>query len=465
MSISAIDAIDAIDVNSFTDSSSSVIAARDSISCNVSESEKEHLFHQAGIIGRWIRENLVFPLSNVENSFKKEFLERESWISTELFWDTPFLDLRYPKQKEIREQFNRYDQFVVIESQGKQIKLKCRVIESKGCPKEGALNHLIVQGNISTLDNNMPGLYPFLDTYLKEKEENPNIPPARFVIFNHYDNKICDIETNAENNYYPGDLDEWSFVFKKTLESLVDEYGQLHLLAAHSLGNIPVVEHLKHVKDEEFARLFPKTLFLAQGPSSFKEVTKNIPFSFEIYPWGWFSVVGFLVYILSKWTGWAPDIDKTLVERLNSLPKNEEMLKKLKDSRIVITEVYHDYYFPGESSLCSSKILEKLTQLVNLYRMTFNPPLSWGIPRAQHNYNIGLLQRQDLVREKLHWVGESAIDLKDPKEIIDIESKHQFMIHHGESLVDAVMRSAWSEHPYKSAPDLTGRVIAIAPAA
>lgn len=456
--------ISAINTTNIADNVDSVID-RASISCTVSESETSHLFHQANFIGNFIRERMVFPLA-VKDAYRTAFLQREDWISTDLFWKVPFNDLRYPRQKEIRETFNRYDQFVVIESQGKQIKLKCRVIEPKGCPKDGCLNHLIVQGNISTLDNNMPGLYPFLDSYLKEKEENPNLPPGRFIIFNHYDNKVVDVGSDKEEDYYPGDLDEWSFVFKKTLESLVDQYGKLQLLAAHSLGNIPVVEHLKHVKDEEFARLFPRTLFLAQGPSSFDEVTKNMPFSFELYPWGWVGIWGFLIYLMSKWTGWAPDIDKTLVERLNNLPKdNEKILKKLKDTHIIITEVAHDYYFPGKASLCASEKLEKLTGTTNLYRMTFNPPLSWGIPRAQHNYNIGLMQRQDLIREKLYWAGEKAVHLNDPKEIVNNPTDHHFTIRHGESLVDAVLRSAWAESLYKPRIDLMGRVIPIASAA
>lgn len=457
--------ISAIDMNSIADNADSLLI-RDAIKCGISESEKSHLFHQANFIGKWIRENMVFPLSNIKDPEKRFFLQREDWIATDLFWKAPFTDLRYPRQKEIRDAFNRYDQFVVIESEGKQIKVKCRVIETKGCPKEGSLNHIIVQGNISTLNNNMPGIYPFLDSYLKQKSEHPELPPGRFIIVNHYDNKTSDIGSDVEKDYYPGDLDEWSFVFKKTVESLVNNYGKLQLVAAHSLGNIPVVEYLKHVKDEEFSKLFPRTLFLAQGPSSFGEVIKNTPASFELYPWDWFGVFGYIVYFLAKWTGWNPDLDKTLVQRLNNLPKNsEEISEKLKDSNVIITEVAHDYYFPGKASLCASEKLEELIGTTNLYRMTFNPPLSWGIPRAQHNYNIGLLQRQDLVKEKLYWAGEKVVHLNNPQEIVNSNAENHFTIRHGESLVDAVLRASWVESLHKPRVDLMGRVIPIVSAA
>jgi hypothetical protein len=414
------------------------------------------------MVGSWIQNNLVFPFSHLECPFKKDILQRENWISNELFWKGPFHNVRYPKQQEIQTTFDRYDQWVIIESQGKQIRVKCRVIETKGCPKEGALNHCIIQGNNSTLDNNTPGIYPFLEAYLKEKEKYEEFPPGRFILLSHYDNTVCDSENHTEE-YYPGDMHEWGFVFKKTLESLVNQYGELDLLAAHSLGNIPVVESLKYIKDEEFVRLFPRTLLLAQGPSSLKEVSKNMPFSLGIYPWGWCLAIGLIVYLLAQWTGWNIEIDQTLVERLKSLPKEEDILKKLHNSHIVITEVYHDYFFPERASLCASEKLEELRSLTNLYRMTFNPPLSWEPSISQHSYPIGLLQRQDLIKESLDDAERNVVDLKDPKKIIHHPIAHEKMLRHGENLVEAVLRATWSEKLCGQGKDLAGRVCLVSP--
>jgi hypothetical protein len=434
------------------------IASKDPIYCSVSKEERGRLFQAASRISRFFQ-RYIFPLSHVEDAVHKELLEREDWISTELFWSAPFNDLRYPKQKEVREGFDRYNQTVVIQSEGKKIEVNCRVIETKGCPKTGGLNHIIVHGNSSTLNNNMPGVYPFLETYLQEKAIHPDLPPARFIFVNHYGNTMSSYSGSPAEVYYPTTIDEWSVVFKKTLESFVDEYGQLHFLSAHSLGNLPVIEHLKNLGDEEFLRLFPRVLLLSNGPSSLYEVSANIPVWLEWYPWGRCFLIGWIFYYLFKAIGWNIELDKTLVDRIQRLPNNAETVEKLKKTKIFVTEVAHDVYFPGTASLCASDQLNRLEGVVHLSRMTFNPPLAWGIPRAQHNVYIGLLQRQDLIQEKRCNRGESVVHLKDPKTIISREVDQDCSLRHGESLPQAVLRSAWAEELASSSVALNRHII------
>lgn len=440
------------------------LMARDPIECPIRKEERHHLFHQIRLIGKIFRNYFVFPLMSATDEVSRKILAREDWISSKLFWDSPFNDIRFPYHQQVKETFTRYDQNIVIKEAGKEIKIKCRVIETKGCPKEGAdvLNHLIVQGNISTLDNNAPAVYPFLSSYIKSKEKNPQMPHARFVIYTHYGHSVCDEGSKKEEPYLPGDMDEWTFVFKKTVESIVNNYGKLEMISAHSLGNIPVIGHLNHVSDEEFDRLFPKTLYLSQGPSSIYEVTKNIPF--ECYPWGWTFGLGAFLYYLAKWTGWDISLDHVLTDRLGALPQTDFLKKRLKNTQIIVTEVAHDHYFPGKASLCASDRLESIDPRVNLYRLTFNPPLSWGVQRGQHNFNLGHLQRQDLMKEVLHVEGEKTVHLDSPKEIIKYEADHPLVIRHGESIVDAVLRPIWEKALEKTAqpPSLDGRILPIA---
>ncbi len=450
--------ISEIDTNSMINETS-FITDRDPIYCKVSENEKPYLFNNLGIIAKFVRNFLrekLLPLSNASD-YMENILKRENWISTDLFWKVPFADLRYPRQMEIREHFVLYDQYVIVKSDNKEIKLKCRVIEPKDCPLDGCLNHMVIQGNISTLDNNMPAVYPYLDSYMKERDKNPDIAPARFIIFSHYDHKIADTETKKEKDYLPEDITEWGFVFKKAFESLVDRYGKFQMLAAHSLGNIPAVELLKYIKKEEFSRLFPQTVFLAQGPSSTYEVSKNYPFDLECYPWGWaFFGLGPILYFLSKWTGWNIQIDKTLTDLVNNFSKDTDIQKELKNRYLVLSQVKYDYYFPEKASLCGSDKLDDLEDKINLYRLNFNPPLSWATPRAQHNYSIGLLQRQDLIQERVSFEeGRHMLHLNDPKKIIEQANSHSFIMRHGESIVDTVLRSAWSS---SSPASLEGRV-------
>lgn len=436
---------------------------RPAIHCHIPQEEKHHLFHQIGRISRFIRDRFLFPLISATDPLSKKILQREDWISSELFWKSTYNDIRYPKHQQIKEMFNRYDQYIVINECGKEIKVKCRILETKDCPKEtkdGVLNHLIVQGNLSTLENNIPALYPFLASYVTQKEKNPELPPARFIMINHYHNTVREEQSQEAKTYLPGDMDEWTYVFKKCLESVVDTYGSLEMISAHSLGNIPVVGHLKHVKQHEFAKLFPKVLFLSQGPSSTYEVSKNVPF--ETYPKGWFFFLGAFVYYISKWSGWEVCLDETLTNFLSGIPKTEESDLKMAKTKVVITEVDKDYYFPGKASLCASDRLDQIDSRVSLYRMSFSPPLSWGVQRGHHNFNMGLLQRQDLVRESLHVKGEKTIHLNNPQQIIDYENDHPMLLKHGENVVDSVLKSVWAETLDNQGRSLEGRVSVLA---
>ena len=447
------------------------VPERDPIYSEVSEEEKIHLFHNLGKVGRFVRsclQSLMFPLTST-SSYIQNILQREHWISRDLFWKAPFEDLRYPRHQQIRNYFVRYDQFVIVKIDNKEIKLKCRVIEPKDCPPEGCLNHLIIQGNISTLDNNMPGVYPFLDSYIKEREKNSDMAPARFVIFSHYDHKIADTLSQKEEDYLPGDIDEWGFVYKKAYESLVQQYGKFQLVAGHSLGTIPAIELFKHMKPEEFDTLFPQTLFFAQGPSSTYEVSKNIPFELECYPFGWaFFGIGLILHFVCKWTGWSLELDKTITEKLQAFAQDPAIQDKLKQKHLIATQVKYDFYFPGKAGLCGSDVLNPIEDTtINFYRMKFNPPLSWGVPRAQHNYSLGLLQRQDLIQEKVSWEAEGRrrMHLEDPQKIVELSRSHEFIMRHGESLADLVLRSAWKDYSMASTLENRTQVLKEPPSA
>ena len=414
----------------------SPIQARAYIPCKVSVDEKKHLLHKAGIVGNFIRMKLFFPF--------KEGKVKEGLSSAQDFWEMPGADPEYHRKEAIHRHFNRYNQSIVIKVDGKEIRLKCLVIESKGCSKEGALNHLIVQGNTSNLDNNMPGLYPFLDSYMKQKEGNENLPPGRFIIFNHYDNMICKGERAKEERYLPGDMDEWGFLFKKTIESFTNEYGRFQLITAHSLGNIPIVAQLKHLKKEEFMKFFPDTLFLAKGPSSLYEVSKNVPFEFGCYPYGWFLLIGMVLYYLAKWTGWTLELDETLVDKLKTLPKTEDVVQRLYETNLIVSQVKDDHYFPGKAGLASSKKLDQINDIVNLYRVHFKIPPTRTTKKGGHNFNPGLIKKAFVEKQNLYHKGKKIVDHKTSKEVSENTEDHHLLLKDGENIIDAVLRSAWT---------------------
>jgi hypothetical protein len=320
------------------------------------------------------------------------------------------------------------------------LKLKCRIIESKNCPNQGAFNHFLVQGTTSTLENNIHGVYPFLESYIKAKEANSAITPGRFVIFNHYDNTTKKTSHALETPYLPGDMDEWGFIFKKALESLSHHYGKFQLASAHSLGNIPLVASLNHIKDEEAALLLPKTLFLAHGPSSLREVSKNVPFHWGVYPRGWLYIVGAIMYFLAKWTGWTIELDETLVHKLKHIQQLDD--KNLNKTNIIVSKVKHDFFFPGKVSLAESKKLDQLEGITNLYRLSFDLHHSVHHRHGHHDCPSGALQRIDLIKENLTLKNKrEIIHNSHPREILHPPKRYPLMMRHGETLSDTVLRS------------------------
>ena len=408
---------------------------------SLSKKEGSHLFHKANFIGNFVRKTFFFQ--QAKNYHCQKPINKTTNINNPhtSFWNAEFPDLKYPKQTAIKEHFDVFDQYVTLTVGERTMKLKCRIIESKNCPKQGAFNHFLVQGTTSTLENNIHGVYPFLESYIKAKESNNAIAPGRFIIFNHYDNKIQKNPQAQDAPYLPGDMDEWGFMFKKTLESLTNYYGKFQLASAHSLGNIPLIACLDHMKDEEFKKLFPTTLFLAHGPSSLREVSKNVPFQWGVYPKGWFYVVGLIMYFLAKWTGWTTEPDKILVQKLKHIKQLDP--NNLTKTNIVISKVKHDFFFPGQVSLAESKKLDQLKGVVNLYRLSFDFHHSVLHRNAHHDCPSGSFQRLDLIKEKLLLENkEEVVNSSHPREIFQPPKNHPLMMAHGETLATTVIRSA-----------------------
>ncbi len=414
---------------------------RPNILGSLSKEECSHLFHRANFIGNFVRKTFFFQ--QAKNYHSQHHINRANATNNPhtSFWSAEFPDLKYPKQSAIKEHFDVFDQYITLTVGQRTMKLKCRIIESKNCPKEGAFNHFLVQGTTSTLENNIHGIYPFLESYIKAKESGQTILPGRFVVFNHYDNKIQKTPEAQETPYLPGDMDEWSFMFKKALESLTNYYGKFQLASAHSLGNIPLIASLTHIKNEEFKQLFPTTLFLAHGPSSLREVSKNVPFQWGIYPRGWLYVVGAIMYFLAKWTGWTIELDETLVQKLKQIKKLDQ--SNLNKTNIIISKVKHDFFFPGKVSLAESKKLNQLQGITNLYRLSFDLHHSVLHRNGHHDCHSGTFQRLDLIKEKLLLEnGEQVVNSSHPREIFNPPKSHPLMLQHGETLADTVVRSA-----------------------
>ena len=359
---------------------------------SLSPEETAHLRYKANVVVDFIRRTFFFH--QAKNYLSTSRNKDTTTTPYARFFDPKLPDDNYPLQKKIQKTFNVFDQDIVI---GK-LKYRVRVLETKNCPVQGAFNHFIAQGTTSNLDNNIHNAYPHLAAYLKAKKTNPSLKGGRFVIATPYSMTFEKTQGAEEVPYLPSNFDEWGLVLKKTLETLTEAYGKFDAVSAHSLSNIPIVALLNHFKDEDFKKLFPKKLLLAHGPSSLKEVSKNVPRG--IYPYGWFLGVGLLMYLLAKLFGWTLELDTTLVSQLQRMQKVAK--ESLKKSHLIITKAHHDSFFPHGSGLANSRKLKDLKGVIAFSRLGFDSHHTVRHRESQHDFTAGDCQRLNLIYEKVY---------------------------------------------------------------
>lgn len=331
------------------------------------------------VIGNWIRDFIFLPLARKLSREHTAILEREE-LFVKQFWDVNQpADLNYPHHDKIREAFTYRDQPIRMMMDGKEIEATCRIIETKEKGTQ-TYNFVHVLGNLSTISNNLTATYPFLASYLDEKEANPELPPARFMVISQYNTK------SDTGMYKPTTLEDSGLVLKKTLETIVEEYGTIQCLAGQSLGSVVVASSLKHLKNETI----PKVLNLDRAPSSIEAVSKSHP-------------IGFLLYQLANYSGWTIDIGKEL----------DDFYGRGETSSCVISSLKNDSYFQGPASLSRHPSVKVLQQSGQAVVLEFDPFLQLFDARGHHiirsdflngNYLLESSNR-DFLRQKEHFAG------------------------------------------------------------
>jgi hypothetical protein len=326
-------------------------------------------------IGHFIRDAFYMPISSNPKAEIQIALQREEEFAA-AFWDSSKpLDLNFPDQEKIRNEFDVYDQPIKMQTaDGKPLELSCRVIESKR-KEEKFHNFVHVLGNLSTISNNISTSYPYLAAYLNRQKTDPSLPPARFILFSQYGMSSDGIP------FRPRSLDEAGLILKKALETLSDNYGPIDQLIAISLGAIIFASTLKHFEDDG---AIPKAIHFDRAPSSIKAASQNY-------------TGGTLLYLLSKPTGWTVDVGQELADFCQRNPHVPCIVSGVKD----------DYYFPGPAGLHEDQKIKGIDQVKTL---VFAPPHQLFHARAHHglrsdflnfNYLVGRSDK-DLLKEKEH---------------------------------------------------------------
>ncbi len=302
-------------------------------------------------IGTAIRDPFVFPL-------KCPLLIKQQWVQDQIqieekytsdFWNPAMpLDPSCKTHGMIRDVFAPPQDrvFTIQLKNGAEVEITCRIMETKEKP---TYNFVHIPGIYSTIQNNIRGIYPFMEAYVKAKE----IPAGRFIVIS---------ENNL--NYKPTSIDEAGHILMQTLKALKEEFGEIDQILAHSLG----IAFLSNVFKQTEDPFLPKNICFDRGFASSWEASKK-------YFWG----LGRLFYLFAKFGNWASNVEDDIFQYCHKFKERPS---------IVIVGVEQDHYFSGAANLSLSS---KLRTTPGVQIMHFDPPRQLAHQYAHHNLMADLL--------------------------------------------------------------------------
>ncbi len=296
-------------------------------------------------IGGAFRDMLFFPLhSKAEQA--QAVIEKRFGAD---FWKTTApLDLNYPYQDRIRKEFSVTNETIRIPVGDKEVALTYRMMLWKGNGNgHKPYNFVFIPGNFWTIESSISGVYPFLASYLLQKDQDKTLPPARFIVTTQYDIKLRGAG-DAETDYKPETIDEAGYILRETLRQLHEKWGKIDHLFAHSLGTILFARALKQMPAKEDS--LPTHLTLHCAPSSIHEKRKQY--------WG-----GILLLQLAKLGKWDFDVETEVVK----LCQREDRPKT-----IILSGVKQDHHFSG-ANLVYRDAIGKLQERGALTVLKFDP--------------------------------------------------------------------------------------------
>ncbi len=317
-------------------------------------------------IGSIVRDGFFLPLAGKlsiedQNRLKKEVLFYKDFWNTETS-NNPHL----PYLKEIQKHFSCKTETTPIELNGKHLQVEYSLIESPKSTSKNTQNLVFILGNLSTINNNIVAIYPFLASYLEKSKTDPSIAPLCVISINQYS---C-----SQNGlmYKPKTLDESGEILTKTLKQIALIKGPITQITGHSLGSIILASSLKTATKEK--DLLPLNIYFDRGPSSISDMSKKL------------GLTGWVLLQIAKFSGW--DIDVGLEIQKHLLNRTSQ--------NIFISEVLNDYFFSENSSLCKSPYLQNLKPDQGIQRLSFDFAAQLYDEKAHHNIHNGNLDGHHL---------------------------------------------------------------------
>ena len=129
-----------------------------------------------------------FPLCHPSSNSLKEKLDKKK-ETVKNFWENTTEDTKFPLAPTIRELFTYKKERLQMDVLGENLQVTIGVIEPKNSSLQNYYQLALDLPNLSTIDNNIGGIYPFLEAYLK-KNNIDTLPPSRFFIISAYDTTV-----------------------------------------------------------------------------------------------------------------------------------------------------------------------------------------------------------------------------------------------------------------------------------
>ncbi|MBM3199059.1 MAG: hypothetical protein FJZ58_07415 [Chlamydiae bacterium] len=322
------------------------------------------------LVGGWIRNTFFLPLfRSMSQQHVERLQEEEDFTST--FWSSSHETFpNIPHHQEIKNIFQRTIKQISVPLDGKTLSVSYACISSRQ-GQAPYYNCLYVLGQFSTVYNDAMSSYPLLVAYVKAKEKDPNLPPARFFLVSQY-NTVDQAHPNTP--YKPSTFSELGRILSSIARALAEEWKEpLDHVLAHSIGCMVCIAALKYWSRNNLPRQF----FLDRGPSSVLHLSSLF--------WG-----GRLCLPLASWTGWNPDFGNELYEFLQTASKSHQ---------VVLFAVKQDHIFPGLANLSTSEQVQILAKQKKINLLTFSFPLQYIHHYALHSLGHSHFAAQHLTTD------------------------------------------------------------------
>src|SRR5579862_816090 len=204
---------------------------------------------------------------------KKQELQDEQELHTR-FWKTDLSTPPFKKEEIFACFYPPREKSFEIKLSGKTVTYTVSIVESKvtnsSAPCGPKYNLVYVAGNHTTKDTFLTGIYPYLESYLTQRNQQTHFSGARMVNITGYD-----IRDETGKMYFPKTLDEHGRILEAILCAFYDEYGSIEQIVGHSLGGILLAAAMKHLRVRGEDKYVPKHILLDRTPDSIFGASKN----------------------------------------------------------------------------------------------------------------------------------------------------------------------------------------------